>query len=313
MSDSGISFDTHKMLFHSGDDECLIITNGNGHGHGDGGTDEADEDDDISNSTNDNSSITSSTANLILCEMTLLRESIATKKAEIMKILENNGEKSKLDEKICELQELQKRIIKLELKVQDVEKSCLSDADLHIESLRDIPGSLTDSEESRMHSCLYGDYIDRSYTRSLPSIDAAYRTSEHIITVPTYLMRGAGKQTHYEYEVKINLPEERWTLLRRYSRFRELKLSMQKRFGEKAAEIPFPRRELFASNTESVAKTRRRQLESYLRRLLVVCSKIPYSPIYEGEGRPGLNKRTLIELHPFFKKGLFETSKHMTG
>uniref|UniRef100_A0A182XXK3 Kinesin motor domain-containing protein n=1 Tax=Anopheles stephensi TaxID=30069 RepID=A0A182XXK3_ANOST len=270
----------------------------------------------------DNSSITSSTANLILCEMNHLRESIASKKAEIMKILETNGDKKMLDGKIGELQDLQKRIVQLEIKIQDVEKSCLSDGELQLDSMRDIPESFTDSDDSRVgNSCIYPGYMRArdqgsiyapSVTRSLPSMEGTYR-SDHVINIPTYIIRGAGKQTHYEYEVKINLPDERWTLLRRYSRFRELHLTMKKLYGDKIATIPFPRRELFASNTESVAKTRRRQLETYLRRLLVVCAKIPHCPIYEGEGRPGLTKQTLIEFHTFFKKGLFETGKHGTG
>ncbi|XP_055551403.1 kinesin-like protein Klp98A isoform X1 [Wyeomyia smithii] len=290
------------------------------------GDDDEDEDDQHSQSSSlDNNSMDSTMANLILCEMNVLRESIATKKAEIMKVLETNGDKSHLNSKISELQELQKRIVQLEIKVQDVEKGGrLSDGDGGgLESVRDLPGSFTDSDDSRIHSCVYSDYVRRrsqtdtiyapSVTRSLPSIESSYR-SDYLINIPTFIIRGAGKQTHYEYEVKINLPDDRWTLLRRYSRFRELHLMMKKVYGEKVTSIPFPRRELFASNTESVAKTRRRQLEAYLRRLLVVCSKIPHSPIYEGEGRPGLTKASLIELHSaFFKKGLFETGKHGTG
>lgn len=65
-----------------------------------------------------------------------------------------------------------------------------------------------------------------------------------------------------------------------------------------------------------VARKRRRQLENYLRRLLVVCSKIPNSPIYEdGENNAskGLTKDTLIGLSSFFQKGLFECGKHGTG
>jgi kinesin family protein 16B len=77
-------------------------------------------------------------------------------------------------------------------------------------------------------------------------------------------------------------------------------------------KIVFPKRELFGSNSENVAKARRRQLETYLRRLLVVCSKIPSCPIYEGEGGVGLTKKSLIEFSSFFKKGLFDGSKYGT-
>lgn len=68
--------------------------------------------------------------------------------------------------------------------------------------------------------------------RSLPSI-GPYQDSEHTIIIPSFIIRGAGKQTHYEYEIKINLPDGRWSLLRRYSRFRELHLSMKSCYGQK--------------------------------------------------------------------------------
>lgn len=150
-------------------------------------------------------------------------------------------------------------------------------------------------------------------------------------------MRGAGKQTHYEYEVRIVLPDGKLNILRRYSRFRELHLSMKHCYGAKVrictyiyivinmkiykhfylnfqiGALPFPRREIFSSNSESVAKHRRRLLELYLRRLLVVCSKVPQCPIYEGPGGLGLTRATLAQFSPFFKKGLFENGKHGTG
>lgn len=56
---------------------------------------------------------------------------------------------------------------------------------------------------------------------------------EHSINIPTYIIRGAGKQTHYEYEIRIFLRDDRWVLLRRYSRFRELHLSMRAKYGDK--------------------------------------------------------------------------------
>lgn len=137
--------------------------------------------------------------------------------------------------------------------------------------------------------------------------------SEHTVSIPSFVIRGAGKKTHFEYEIRISIPNEKWILLRRYSRFRELHLNMKNCYGEKIAAIPFPRRELFSSNSENVARNRRRQLESYLRRLLVVCAKVPQCPIYEGQGGYGVTKHTLIEFSPFFKKGLFESGKHGTG
>lgn len=47
------------------------------------------------------------------------------------------------------------------------------------------------------------------------------------------MIRGAGKQTHYEYEIRIILPDGKLNILRRYSRFRELHMSMKNIYGAK--------------------------------------------------------------------------------
>lgn len=53
------------------------------------------------------------------------------------------------------------------------------------------------------------------------------------VQVPTYVLRGAGSATHYAYEVRVTASGERWALLRRYSRFRELHLQMKHKYGSK--------------------------------------------------------------------------------
>lgn len=55
---------------------------------------------------------------LLQSQMVKLREEIAGKKAEIMKILETGGKKSTLDEMINELEELQKDYVKLEMRLE---------------------------------------------------------------------------------------------------------------------------------------------------------------------------------------------------
>lgn len=78
------------------------------------------------------------------------------------------------------------------------------------------------------------------------------------------------------------------------------------------AQIRFPRRQFFFAQTESVATRRRYLLEVYLRRLLVVCSKIPGCPLYEDDtlvvnpATGGLRKAALIEFSSFFLRGLCE-------
>ena len=65
----------------------------------------------------------------------------------------------------------------------------------------------------------------------------SFTEPEHSINIPSYIIRGAGKQTHYEYEIRIFLRDDRWVLLRRYSRFRELHLSMRAKYGEKVSVL----------------------------------------------------------------------------
>lgn len=56
---------------------------------------------------------------LLNSQMEKLHEEIASKKAKIMKLLEMGGEKSTLDMMINELQELQKDIVKIEMRLEN--------------------------------------------------------------------------------------------------------------------------------------------------------------------------------------------------
>ena len=51
------------------------------------------------------------------------------------------------------------------------------------------------------------------------------------VKIPRYMLRGTGSCTHYEYEVRINMGGECWSLLRRYKRFRELHMNMKEKYG----------------------------------------------------------------------------------
>lgn len=80
-------------------------------------------------------------------------------------------------------------------------------------------------------------------------------------------------------------------------------------FFNKVSSIPFPSRTLFA-NTETVAQSRKRQLELYLRRLIDTCKNHPACPL--AYGGP-ITKSALISFSPFFKKGVFENGKYGTS
>ena len=140
--------------------------------------------------------------------------------------------------------------------------------------------------------------------KTLPESD-----NDAIVTISSYCLRGAGTKTHYEYEVRICTNDDRWSILRRYSRFRDLHIAMKARYGEKVSTIPFPSKQLFA-NSETVAKSRKRQLEFYLRRLIDTCKNLPSCPL--AYGGP-VTKVALISFSPFFRKGVFENGKYGTS
>ncbi|XP_015122928.1 kinesin-like protein KIF16B isoform X2 [Diachasma alloeum] len=181
---------------------------------------------------------------------------------------------------------------------------------------------------SRGYSSVYltslnrGDRLGSPYslsiTRSLPSLIPSNSSADAIInmivSVSSYVIRGAGTSSHYEYEVRVVAVDDSWTLLRRYRRFRELYVSMRQKYGGKVSAIRFPPRQVFP-RYEVVAKQRRKRLEEYLRRLIQVCSELPNcEPLYKFRGNlSNLDKQSLLEFSPFFRRGTFESSKYGTS
>ncbi|KAG7202642.1 hypothetical protein KM043_009820 [Ampulex compressa] len=167
-----------------------------------------------------------------------------------------------------------------------------------------------------------GDRLSSPYsltiTRSLPSLIANDGDSDSVInmivSVPSYVIRGAGTSSHYEYEVRVVAQDDSWTLLRRYRRFRELYISMRHKYGSKVAAVRFPPRQVFP-RYEVVARQRRKRLEEYLRRLIQVCSELPHcEPLYKYNGNlSNIDKQSLLEFSSFFRRGTFESSKYGTS
>ncbi|GLV42219.1 Kinesin-like protein at 98A [Carabus blaptoides fortunei] len=275
--------------------------------------------------------------------MKRLFQRVAKQKMLIMRNLETDCSKEELSSQIAVLQELQRQYMSLRRSLQHPDgrasptetssivstttRALLSPTMEH--PLQDnldglSPSSLSAEERSLGHRrsspMLYASAYLTSQsgnmspyslciTRSLPSIPN--ETESHgVVSVSSYVIRGTGTQTHYEYEVRISTVDERWTVLRRYRRFRDLHLSMKAKYGDKVSAIPFPPRQLFA-NTESVARQRRKQLETYLRRLLEVCTAIRSCPLHPC--RTELTKLALLEFSTFFRKGVFENGKYGTS
>ncbi|KAM8774907.1 kinesin-like protein KIF16B isoform 5-T5 [Rhynchonycteris naso] len=104
------------------------------------------------------------------------------------------------------------------------------------------------------------------------------------ISIPRYVLCGQGKDEHFEFEVKITVLDETWTVFRRYSRFREMHKTLKLKYAEK-----------------------------YLRGFFGVMLQSATSPLHLHKVGLTLSKHTICEFSPFFKKGVFDYSSHGTG
>ncbi|KAL1006133.1 hypothetical protein UPYG_G00068230 [Umbra pygmaea] len=136
------------------------------------------------------------------------------------------------------------------------------------------------------------------------------------ISIPRYVLRGQGKDEHFEFEVKITVMDETWTVFRRYSRFREMHKTLKVKYPELAA-LEFPPKKLFGNRDERMIAERQSHLEKYLRNFFRVMmspsSGSPLSVDSDSEDGLHLSKHTICEFSPFFKKGVFDYSSHGTG
>ncbi|XP_047659230.1 kinesin-like protein KIF16B isoform X3 [Tachysurus fulvidraco] len=107
------------------------------------------------------------------------------------------------------------------------------------------------------------------------------------ISIPRYVLRGQGKDEHYEFEVKITVLDETWTVFRRYSRFREMHKSLKMKYPE-------------------------RYLRNFFQIMLSTsCSSSPLRA--DDSSGLQLSKHAVCDISPFFKKGVFDYSSHGTG
>ncbi|KAA0722012.1 Kinesin-like protein KIF16B [Triplophysa tibetana] len=133
------------------------------------------------------------------------------------------------------------------------------------------------------------------------------------ISIPRYVLCGQGKDEHFEFEIKITVLEESWTVFRRYSRFREMHKCLKLKYPELAA-LDFPPKKIFGNRDERIVAERRNQLEQYLRNFFhVMMSPSSSSPLRTEESGLQLSKHAVCSISHFFKKGVFDYSSHGTG
>ncbi|XP_069117380.1 kinesin-like protein KIF16B isoform X2 [Argopecten irradians] len=127
------------------------------------------------------------------------------------------------------------------------------------------------------------------------------------VTIPSYRLQGYGSDHHYEYEVKIIIGDDSWTIYRRYSKFRQLHQYWKNKIPE-VNSLVFPPKKLF-SRSEKVVAERQKQLELYMQNFLSICQRTPSCSLHASNNKY-LTKQVLCEFETFFKRGLFEVSKH---
>ncbi|NWX49435.1 KI16B protein, partial [Steatornis caripensis] len=132
------------------------------------------------------------------------------------------------------------------------------------------------------------------------------------ISIPRYVLCGQGKDEHYEFEIKITVLDETWTVFRRYSRFREMHKTLKLKYPE-LATLEFPPKKLFGNKDERVIAERRSHLEKYLRSFFSAMLQSPSSPLHVDKVGLTLSKHTICEFSPFFRKGVFDYSSHGTS
>ncbi|XP_036390202.1 kinesin-like protein KIF16B isoform X1 [Megalops cyprinoides] len=187
------------------------------------------------------------------------------------------------------------------------------------ESLREEERSFTDTlkltdeedETSQSGADLRKLKYKRLVSRSLGPITNSPKDPVKI-GIPRYVLRGQGKDEHYEFEVKITVLDETWTVFRRYSRFREMHKTLKLKYPE-LATLDFPPKKLFGNRDERMVAERRTHLERYLRNFFRVMLNSSSSPLHAEKTGLQLSKHAICEFSPFFKKGVFDYSSHGTG
>ncbi|XP_050353991.1 kinesin-like protein Klp98A isoform X2 [Nymphalis io] len=261
---------------------------------------------------------------------------IASQKMLVISSLENDCSKEELNRQIAVLQELQKKYVRLEMAlqysffdnqpnkrtimvtpIQETPSLTLSESDMQVasepssETLQNghfedpLRCRLKETEvEASDNVSTSNDELAEPAWRAPPPALTDYGVEglmhpidfAEVVSVPGWVTRGAGARTHHEYEVRLRLPHASTALLRRYRRFRDLYLAARALYGEKVAAIPFPGRALWSS--EALARSRRPQLETFLRRLLTVCSTDRRCPLYASP----VTRESLVAFSPFFRK-----------
>ncbi|CAM4474444.1 unnamed protein product [Leuciscus chuanchicus] len=159
-------------------------------------------------------------------------------------------------------EEVQRRMQKLNLLNRENNNTLSLSSDSLQEEEQDSDGSsvrLTDEDNDKKRL----DPRKLKYERlvSIPLDPSPENLKDPVkISIPRHVLCGQGKDEHFEFEVKITVLDETWTVFRRYSRFREMHKSLKLKYPELAA-LAFPPKKIFGNRDERMIAERRNQLE----------------------------------------------------
>ncbi|XP_076464359.1 kinesin-like protein KIF16B isoform X2 [Babylonia areolata] len=225
-------------------------------------------------------------------------------------LVEQEVKRRLFDEKV---EREKQRRMEREKERQEREKEIQKLKSVHERELRHLRAKLENSKEGSKSNPYghYGSLDSTSNNRKKLVRQLSVGRPCHVeIAIPNYALHGAGRDTHYEYEVKVKIGDEMWSVFRRYSKFRELHQTMRKKYPN-VDILVFPPRKLF-HKSERVAAERRVLLEQYLANLIELCQRCRECPLHP-DNNPFLTKHILADFDPFFRRGLFEHTRLITS
>lgn len=136
--------------------------------------------------------------------------------------------------------------------------------------------------------------VDRSLSVTYEELDQIeiYIPAFHILYHP---------DEHYEYEIKIGINGDKWTIFRRYRSFLQLHKFIRAMYGNRINMPLFPRKRLWNNMNEKVIENRRRYLENYLQKVIDQCKVLPQCPLnFRSTGLEHLDRFCLFNFNSFF-------------
>lgn len=125
-------------------------------------------------------------------------------------------------------------------------------------------------------------------------IDSLSLQSKSLINIwiPSAFLQGASRDNHHVYQVYVRIKDEEWNVYKRYSEFRDLHLSLKKKYPI-INKYDFPPKKTIGKKDAKVVEGRRKMFQSYLRSVVDYLAE-------KDSGLADVCKVQLTTLIPFF-------------